>query len=390
MLDDIELTIVMPCLDEEHTLGACVDEARGYLDSHSVAGEVVIADNGSSDRSVQVAEEHGARVVHVPKRGYGAALAGGITAARGRYVVMGDCDKSYDFRDLDAFLGKLRDGYDMVVGNRFQGCIEPGAMPWLNRYFGNPFLTFVGRLFFGTPCHDFYCGQRAFRREAIEAMQLRSQGMEYALEMLAKGTKMGLCIGEVPVTLRPDGRGRPPHLRRWRDGWRSLRFFLLYSPRWMFLYPGIAMMVLGLAVGAWLLPGPREVAGTQLDVHTLAYASVSVVLGLQLVVFSVIGKLLALISGLHPPHARLERWLAAWRLELGALSGLVLGSAGLALSLVATAGWVRSDFGELDPFHTMRLVIPGGLLICVGIQAIIASFLIGMVQPILVKVRRAG
>ena len=270
----MELSIVMPCLNEAETLATCIDKARGFLDRHGIAGEIVIADNGSTDGSQEIAVSRGARVVNVPSKGYGSALMGGIAAARGRYVIMGDADDSYDFTDLMPFVERLRAGDELVMGNRFLGGIEPGAMPPLHKYLGNPVLTWIGRLFFGSPSGDFHCGLRGFDRQAILSLDLQTTGMEFASEMVVRATLQGLRIDEVPTTLSKDGRSRPPHLRSWRDGWRHLRFLLMYSPRWLFLYPGLFLMIVGLLAGAWLLPGPRRIGGVELDIQTLDRKSV--------------------------------------------------------------------------------------------------------------------
>src|SRR5580658_8051259 len=272
-----ELTILMPCLNEAETLAVCITKAMSWLERSGVRGEVLIADNGSTDGSQAIAIEAGARVVPIAAKGYGSALLGGIKAARGRFVIMGDSDDSYDFGSLDAFVEKLRDGHDLVMGNRFKGGIKKGAMPPLHRYIGNPVLTTIGRIFFHSPCGDFHCGLRGFDREAILSLDLQAPGMEFASEMVVKATIQGLNITEVPTTLSPDGRSRPPHLRSWRDGWRHLRFLLLFSPRWLFLYPGLGLMALGVGSMVWLLPEPRMVGRITLDIHTLFYASLAVV-----------------------------------------------------------------------------------------------------------------
>lgn len=376
----VELTLLMPCLDEARTVGACVERARRFLEVHGVSGEVLVADNGSRDGSPEIAERAGARVVRVAERGYGRALAAGIQAARGRYVVMGDSDGSYDWSGVMPFLQLLRGGHDLVMGNRFRGGIEKGAMPFLHRYLGNPFLTGVGRRFFGSDCGDFYCGQRGFSSAAVRRMELRSEGMEFALEMLVKATLLEMKVAEVPITLSPDGRGRRSHLRTWRDGWRSLRFFLLYSPRWLFLYPGLALMALGLSGVAWLVRGPQQLLGVNLDVHTLLYCSVSVSLGFQLTVFSLFSKVLAIISGLHPPDPFIRRAIRNVHLEHGLLAGFVLLAGGALGSLRATMGWARGSFGSLDPFEVMRTTIPSALLLTLGLQIVCWSFYFSLLR----------
>src|SRR6266487_2781972 len=279
----IEFSIVMPCLKEAETLATCIQKAKRSLEENNVEGEIIIADNGSTDGSQEIAEQHGARVIDVQARGYGSALMGGIAAARGKYIIMGDADDSYDFSTLEPFVEKLRAGYDLVMGNRFKGGVKAGAMPALHRYLGNPVLTAIGRVFFHSPCGDFHCGLRGFAKDAVLRLDLRTTGMEFASEMIVKATLHKLQITEVPTTLSPDGRSRPPHLRSWRDGWRHLRFLLLYSPRWLFFYPGALLMAAGIALCGWLLPGPRHVSSVTLDVHTLLYAAAAIVIGFQAV-----------------------------------------------------------------------------------------------------------
>jgi len=372
--EPLELTLLMPCLDEGRTVGACVTTARRFLARHGVSGEVLVADNGSQDDSIAIAERAGARVLRVAERGYGSALAAGIRAARGRYIVMGDSDGSYDWAGAMPFLQLLRGGHELVMGNRFRGGIEAGAMPFLHRYLGNPVLTAVGRRFFGSDCGDFYCGQRGFARAAALRMDLRTSGMEFALEMLVKATLLEMKVTEVPVVLSPDGRGRRSHLRTWRDGWRSLRFFLLYSPRWLFLLPGLLLMTLGLGLGSWLAFAPRDVLGVRLDVHTLLYCSVAVSLGFQLVAFFLFGKVLAVVSGLHPPGRRLTRAMQVVHLEHGLVVGALLVAGGLYGSWRATLAWARGAFGDLDPFEVMRTTIPAALLLTLGVQVLCSSF----------------
>jgi hypothetical protein len=360
----------MPCLNEAATLATCIRKARRALENGEINGEIIIADNGSTDGSPDIAEAEGARVIHVSGKGYGAALMGGISAAHGRYVLMADADDSYDLEDLPLFLEALRDGADLVMGNRFLGGIKPGAMPPLNRFLGNPVLSFLGRLFFKAPCRDFHCGIRAFRKDAYARMDLRTTGMEFASEMVVKATVFGMNITEVPTTLSPDGRGRAPHLRPWRDGWRHLRFLLLYSPRWLFLYPGLAFMVAGLLATAWLMPGPRHVGGMTLDIHTLVYALLAVIVGFQVVCFAVLTKVFAISEGLLPQDRRLD-WLFRYvTLESALIVGGALVLAGFAGSLLAVDHWRALHFGELNPAQTMRLVSPAAVSFALGIQVI--------------------
>ena len=372
--ETIEVSVVMPCLNEAETLGICIGKAQRALREANVAGEIVVADNGSSDGSVEIAERLGARVVHVKARGYGNALMGGIAAASGKYIVMGDADDSYNFGHVLRFLEPLRKGADLVMGNRFRGGIQKAAMPPLHRYFGNPALTWLGRLFFRSPVGDFYCGLRGFRKDAYERLGLRTTGMEFATEMIVKATLLKLQIAEVPTTLSPDGRSRPPHLRTWRDGWRTLRFFLLYSPRWLFLYPGLAFMMIGVLLGLWLLPSPRAMGGVTLDVHTMLYSAAFVLLGFQAITFAVFTKFFAVSEGLLPPNPTLDKLFQYITLEVGLAIGALLTTAGLAISLYAVGAWENKHFGALDYSHTMRLVIPAALFLTLGAQTIFASF----------------
>jgi len=379
-VSELELSIVMPCLNEAVTVGRCVEKARAFLAAHGVAGEVVVADNGSTDGSRELSLAAGARVVEVAERGYGAALAGGIAAARGRFVIMGDADDSYDFSALLPFLERLRAGHDLVMGNRFAGGIAPGAMPLLHRYLGNPVLSFLGRLLFRSPCRDFHCGLRGFRRAAILALDLRTTGMEFASEMVVKAALHGLVVGEVPTTLSRDGRDTPPKLRTWRDGWRHLRFLLLFSPRWLFLYPGLALMTLGTAVTAWLLPGTRRLGGVELDVHTMLYAATAVVVGFQAVAFALFTKVFAASEGLLPPDRRLDRLTRLPTLELGLLAGAVLLLGGVAGSLYAVELWGSGNFGRLDPVRMLRLVIPAVTAVTLGAETMLASFFLSVLR----------
>jgi glycosyltransferase involved in cell wall biosynthesis len=375
---EIELSIVMPCLNEAETLATCITKALSALAREGIRGEVVVADNGSTDGSQAIGEKLGAVVVHVPAKGYGSALQGGIAAARGRYVIMGDADDSYDFGAIGQFVAKLRQGYDLVMGNRFKGGIRPGAMPFLNRYLGNPVLTGIGRLLFQSPCGDFHCGLRAFSKESVTRMNLRTTGMEFASEMVVKATLFGLRIAEVPTTLSPDGRSRPPHLRPWRDGWRHLRFLLLYSPRWLFLIPGLALMVAGVLVSAWLIPGPRVVRGVTLDVHTLFYAGLAIILGAQAVFFHLFTKVFAISEGLMPSDPRLDSLFEHITLESGLLLGGGAVLVGLGGSLWAVGAWGKTGFGQVDYAALLRIVIPSGTALALGCQTIFASFFLSV------------
>ncbi|MBZ5679988.1 MAG: glycosyltransferase family 2 protein [Acidobacteriia bacterium] len=368
----------MPCLNEAETLETCILKAQQAFQEANIAGEVIVADNGSTDGSPEIAERLGAKVAHVQARGYGNALMGGIAAASGTYIIMGDADASYDFGHIPRFLEQLRKDSDLVMGNRFKGGIQKDAMPPLHRYLGNPVLTRLGRLFFGGSCGDFYCGLRGFSKKAYETMGLRTTGMEFATEMVVKATLLGMKVREVPTTLSPDGRTRPPHLRTWRDGWRTLRFFLLYSPRWLFLYPGLALMLVGFLVGAWLLPEPRQVGSVIFDVHTLLYAAIAILLGFQSIAFAVFTKLFAISEGLHPPDPLLDRLFRYINLELGLLVGTALAILGFGTSIYAVHMWGQQHFGPLDMSRTLRVVIPAALSMTLGVQTIFSSFFLSV------------
>ncbi|MEO5717224.1 MAG: glycosyltransferase family 2 protein [Chthoniobacterales bacterium] len=376
--DPMELTILMPCLNEAETLEVCIAKARRFLHEHDVRGEVVIADNGSTDGSQAIAERAGARVVPVAARGYGSALSAGMQAAQGRYVVMGDADDSYDFTALQPFLEKLRQGSELVMGNRFLGGIKPGAMPNLHRYLGNPVLTSIGRLFFRSSAGDFHCGLRGFNRAAILDLDLRTTGMEFASEMVVKATLHRLTIAEVPATLSPDGRSRPPHLRSWRDGWRHLRFLMLFSPRWLFLYPGICFFIFGLLVMTWLIMGPRVIANVTFDVHTLLYAALAASIGFQSIIFALFTKVFAISEKLLPEDPRLNKLFQYVTLESGLVCGILMVGGGLAASIYAVLFWRARSFGPLNPSDTLRMIIPAILLIQLGVQTILSSFFLSV------------
>jgi hypothetical protein len=376
--NEVELSVVLPCLNEAETLGICIAQIQAAFGAGNIAGEVIVADNGSTDGSQSIAESHGARLVPVGRKGYGNALMGGIAAARGKYIVMGDADASYDFADIPLFLKQLRAGHDLVMGNRFQGGIQPGAMPPLHRYLGNPVLTEIGKLFFKSPCGDFHCGLRGFTKAAYLRMGLRTTGMEFASEMVVKATLFHMPIAEVPTKLLPDGRSRAPHLRTWRDGWRHLRFLLLYSPRWLFLYPGLALMLMGVLLGAWLLPQPRRIGPAVLDVHTLLYAAIAVLLGFQAIAFAVFTKVFAVLEGLHPPDVVMDKTLRYVTLEVGLAVGGALSILGLAISAYAVRLWGAQHFGPLDVTRTLRFVIPAALCLTLGVQTIFSSFFLSI------------
>lgn len=367
--DGVELTVLMPCLNEAKTVAQCVRAAREFLQRAGIHGEVLVADNGSTDGSRDIAEQAGARVVPVAERGYGAALKGGIAAAQGRYVIMGDADCSYDFTRLDGFVEQLRGGADLVMGNRFAGGIEEGAMPFLHRYLGNPVLSFIGRLFFRTPIRDFHCGLRGFRRDAMRRLGLVAPGMEFASEMVAKAALAGLKVAEVPTVLRPDGRDRAPHLRTWRDGWRHLRFLLLFCPRWLFLYPGVALLVGGLLGFGVLRKGAISFVSFGLDVHSLLYMAAATVLGMQLIQLAIMTKWMGVLSGIVPKPRWLSRLEPFMTLEAGLLAGVALLGGGVLWSIGLVYEWGAGGFGALDPRAAMREVIPAVTLMIVGTQA---------------------
>ncbi len=374
----VELSVVMPCLNEAETVATCVQKAISFFLLHGVSGEVIVADNGSTDGSQSLAAVAGARVVPVAQRGYGSALMGGILAARGRYVIMADADDSYDLAGLGPFLDRLRVGADLVMGNRFRGGIARGAMPALHRYLGNPVLSFIGRLFFGSKIGDFHCGLRGFNRDSVLQLGLQATGMEFASEIVVKATLAGQRIEEVPTTLSPDGRSRPPHLRSWRDGWRHLRFLLLFSPRWLFFYPGVVMLVVGLIVGAAIIPGPLSVGGVKLDVDTLAATSALVTIGLQAILFAIFTSVYASNEGFLPPSVRVKRLLRVWTLERGLAVGAVLGLAGIAGGIASLAFWWGATFGRLPYDSVLRLVLPSTTALVMSCQIVFGTFFLSI------------
>jgi glycosyltransferase involved in cell wall biosynthesis len=377
-MSDLELSIVMPCLNEAETLEKCIVKAKAYLERSGIAGEVVIGDNGSTDGSQDIARNAGARVVDVPRRGYGAALLGAIEASRGKYVIMGDSDDSYDFSNLDAFVEKLRAGYDLVMGNRFKGGIKPGAMPFLHRYLGNPVLSFIGRLFFRSSIGDFHCGLRGFRQDIVTVLGLQTTGMEFASEMVVKATLFQLKIAEVPTTLSPDGRSRPPHLRTWRDGWRHLRFLLIFSPRWLYLIPGIVLMSLGLVLGIAIVHGPKHAFGVTFDTNTLIYAGTAMIIGFQSVVFGLLTRIYGMQAGFLPEKQALA-WLRGHNtLEKGLVVGILLFLVGLGGSIYAILRWRAAEFGTLVYPDILRIVIPSAVAIIIGFQIMLGAFFLSV------------
>ncbi|WP_374469899.1 glycosyltransferase family 2 protein [Phenylobacterium sp.] len=375
--DEVELTILMPCLNEAETLAVCIEKAQGFLARAGVRGEVLIADNGSTDGSQNIARRLGARVTPVCEKGYGAALLGGIAAARGRYIVMGDADDSYDFSRLDSYLERLRAGAQLVMGNRFQGGIGPGAMPPLHKYLGNPVLSFIGRLFFRIPVGDFHCGLRAFDAGAVRSLGLQTTGMEFASEMVVRAALAGLRIEETPTTLQKDGRSRPPHLKTWRDGWRHLKFLLMYSPRWLFFYPGFLMTGLGVLLGVALFPGPIRLGAVTMDLNAFVAACFMIVAGVQMITFGVLSRVYAAMTGFLPASPRsnaLARHASTDRL---ALFSLLLAIVGLAAFGSALGTWAHRGFGSLTDPLIPRLVISGLALVAVALQTFFSAFLLG-------------
>jgi glycosyltransferase involved in cell wall biosynthesis len=376
--EHIELSVVMPCLNEAETLKVCIDKAMTYIRENNIRGEVVIGDNGSTDGSQDIARSCGARVVDVPSKGYGSALMGAIEASRGKYVIMGDSDDSYDFSNLNAYVHKLREGYDLVMGNRFKGGIKKGAMPFLHRYLGNPVLSFIGRLFFGSPIGDFHCGLRGFRQDIVSLLNLQTTGMEFASEMVVKATIFKLKIAEVPTTLSPDGRSRPPHLRTWRDGWRHLRFLLVYSPKWLFLIPGLLLMLTGMIMGVTIINGPVQLFNIYFDTNTLLYAAAFVITGFQAINFAIFTRTYAIQVGFLPENRTLNALYKYINLESALVLGLLVTLGGLGGSTYSLYLWDQADFGHLNYSGILRVVIPSVVSIIIGLQIILSSFFLSV------------
>ncbi|QIE59087.1 glycosyltransferase [Rasiella rasia] len=368
-----ELSVVMPCLNEAETLAICIKKAQGFFERENVRGEVVIADNGSTDGSQKIARDLNARVVDVPAKGYGNALIGGITAAEGTYVMMGDADDSYDFSNMMPYLVKLREGYDLVMGNRFKGGIAKGAMPFLHKYLGNPVLSFIGRLFFKAKIGDFHCGLRGFSKDAFGRMELKTTGMEFASEMIVKASLKEMKIAEVPTTLSVDGRTRPPHLNTWRDGWRHLRFLVLYSPKWLFYYPGFLMFFFGLVISAILVYNPVTIGSVTFDVHTLLFTAVCMLIGFQFIVFYGLTKVFTVENGLLPKSKNYDKQFQFINLEKGLIVGALLIIAGVVLSFLAYNYWQDINFGDITNSNTLRIVIPAVTTMLLGVQVILFS-----------------
>jgi glycosyltransferase involved in cell wall biosynthesis len=378
MTEPVELTILMPCLNEAETLARCIEKAKLGLQRAGVRGEIVIADNGSSDGSQPIAEKSGARVVHVKEKGYGSALIGGVRAASGEWIIMGDADDSYDFSDITGFVKKFQEGFELIMGCRLPaggGTISPGAMPWKNRWLGNPVLSFIGRIFFKCPAHDFHAGLRGFTKTAFEKMDLQTTGMEFASEMVIKSTLKSLRITEVPITLHKDGRSRPPHLKPWRDGWRHLRFMLLFSPRWLFLMPGLLLSALGFIFAAALSLHDIKIGGIVLNVGTLVVACMTVIVGFQLVAFAFFTKVFAIAEGLLPDDPKLSRAFKIFTLEKGIILGLIVLLGGIILLALAVWIWHQANYGILPSTEeNLRRLIPATTLVILGIQIIFSSF----------------
>ncbi len=374
-LDQVEVSVVLPCLNEALSVGICIDKALATLKRMEVKGEVVVADNGSTDGSIEIAEKHGARVVRVEARGYGNALRKGIGEARGKFIVMGDADDSYDFSEVPRFLEKWHEGFELVMGNRFLGEIKPAAMPWLHKHFGNPAITWTLNSLFDGNIGDAYCGMRGFSKALYEQADLRCTGMEFALELVIKAMKLGAPVTEIPITLWPDKRGRPPHLRTFQDGWRSLRFMLLYAPNWLFLFPGTMLFLLGVAIVLWLLPGPRHLGRTEIDLHTMLFGTMFALTGAQIVSIGIMAKVYSLTERFSRNQHSLERWLSRVKLEQGLVVGAILMLAGGSGAVWLLWKWIASGFGHL--YH-VRVVIFLALCFLLGVQVIFASFFISM------------
>jgi glycosyltransferase involved in cell wall biosynthesis len=377
----VDLSVVLPCLNEVETVGTCVRKARDSMQSNGISGEVIVADNGSTDGSAEAAEEAGARVVTVEERGYGAAIQGGVAAARGEYVVMADADDSYALDEVHAFFDSLEEGCDLVMGNRFQGEIETEAMPLLHRYLGNPVLSLIGRVFYGSQVGDFHCGLRGFRKEAFKSLDVRSTGMEFASELVVKAELAGLRIEEIPTTLSPDGRSGDPHLNTWKDGWRHLRFLLLYSPTWLFLVPGMTMMGAGLLFLLWLYIGEFTVGSVSFTgVHSMMYAALAIMVGFQTIWFGLFTKNFAVNEGLLPEDKTVEQLVEHFSLEGGLAIGGLLAMMGLGGAIYAIALWRDHAFGSLDPANTFEIVIPSFLALAIGVQIVFSSFFLSVLQ----------
>lgn len=376
---EIELSIVMPCLNEAETLEICIRKAHTFLENSDIKGEVVISDNGSTDGSQEIAKRNGAVLVHAPEKGYGAALQTGITNARGKYVIMGDADDSYDFLSLMNYVEKLREGYDLVMGNRFKGGVKKGAMPFLHKYLGNPVLSFIGRLFFKIPIRDFHCGLRGFSKDAFKRMELYTTGMEFASEMVVKAALHKMKITEVPTVLSPDGRSRPPHLRTWRDGWRHLRFLLMFSPNWLFLFPGVVITLFSAIFVLIVILKPFEIGGITFDIHTSIILAFILIIGVQLIFFHFFVKIYSVVSGLIPETKNFNKLFDYFNLERGLVLGALLSITGLVLMGLNFYNWGSLGFGDLDPVVFVRKVLLSVIPFTLGIQIMIFSFMFSII-----------
>lgn len=370
---NIELSIVMPCLNEAETLAVCINKTQSFFERENINGEVIIADNGSTDGSQKIATDLNARMVNVPQKGYGSALRGGIEAANGKYVIMGDADDSYDFSNLMPYVIKLREGYDLVMGNRFKGGIKKGAMPFLHKYLGNPVLSFIGRLFFKSKIGDFHCGLRGFSKEAYYKMELKTTGMEFASEMIVKSSLKDLKITEVNTILSPDGRSRPPHLNTWRDGWRHLRFLVLYSPNWLFLIPGLLLFIFGIITSSFLLFGTVSIGSVNFGVHTLLFTSGFILIGFQFILFYGLTKVFTVENELLPKSNKYDKLFKLINLEKGLIVGAILVIIGIILSFSAYFDWQAINYGDIENTSTLRSVIPAITLMLLGVQVILFS-----------------
>ena len=380
--EELELSIVMPCLNEAETLEICIQKCQKFIKENNLSAEVIIADNGSTDGSQEIATRNGARVVPVPVRGYGAALIGGIEAAKGKFVAMGDADDSYDFGSLMPFIEKLRNGAELCMGNRFKGGIEPGAMPPLHKYLGNPVLSFLGRIFYNLPIGDFHCGLRAFNRQSILGLNLNTTGMEFASEMVVKAGLNHLRMEEAPTTLKKDGRSRPPHLRSWRDGWRHLKFLLTFAPKWLFLFPGLLLLGLGALGLIWLLPGDGAIGQIRLGVHTLLFSSAFVIMAAQILSFAFLARLFGVREGFWRETPTLKSIREFFTIERGCIIGGISIAIGILLAILAVMDWAKLSYGPLETEKMMRLAIPSVLLSCLGLQSIFTAFFAGLLtQP---------
>lgn len=371
----IDVSVVIPCLNEANSIAICIDKALKAFKDSGIRGEVVVGDNGSTDGSIQIAESHGARVAHAGLKGYGHALRAGIEAARGQFIIMGDADDSYDFTEVPRFVEKWREGFEVVMGNRFKGEIKPGAMPWHHKYIGNPVLSGMVRILFHTSIGDSHCGMRGFTKDVYQRMDLRTTGMEFASEFVIKAAKLGAKMTEIPITLWPDKRGRPPHLRSFRDGWRHLRFMLLYAPNWLFLGPGGLLAAIGLALVLWLLPGPRQIGRVQFDIHTMLFGMIFTLLGAQIIFIGLFAKVFSYTEKFDHSNVGLSRWLRRLSLETGLIAGLALAVVGFAGDVGIFLKWMAGGFGE---FAQMRWLIFWSMIFFLGVQTVFSSFFLSM------------